>query len=428
MRAPRAKATSSRRRFTNGRVAVGVALVSLLLGGALAAGLLAGDPGSKAGDKASPWPVLSLSSSFVTQAGSWAILPMGDLNDPHNTFWQVFFRPAGEAHWLLVTPPGVGANGGFSAAVGHGGDVTVAFDPTNLLTFSPFATTSDNGSKWTGGVIPFGIAPVPDALAPATSTTGRLSALSSGRAEVETGTGGDAQWTNAYSEKALARSTAGHACGVGMLTSLAGIGSDQMVGSTCATPGVVGIFRAPVGESGGWTLVGPTLHAGATRFDVLRLSVTGGRVVALVDAVKDSATGQANNAANGSVDNLYGIWDDSQSSGWSVSAPLAISAHSRIVSSGFGVGGSLVVETESSSGALSASVLTPAAGAGGGAGAAATWRQLPRLPAHTESVSLGTPTAALSVVQTSLTEWRLENDSWVRAQQINVPIQFGSSG
>ena len=239
MSAPRGSATRSR-----SRSALVAAATALVLGAALAAGLLVGCSRSATPDNPSGWPSVSLSSSLVTPTGSWAIVPMGDLSDPNNTFWQIFFRPKGKSGWSLVTPPGVGANGGLAADPGPGEDMTVVFDPTNLLTFSPFAASSDNGAKWTGGVIPFGIAPVPDVVISSPSEPGQLAALKRGGTEVETGTGTGPQWSVVYTKTQLARSPAGQGCDVGEVTALASAGSDELVGSTCTAPGPVGIFRA----------------------------------------------------------------------------------------------------------------------------------------------------------------------------------------
>ena len=41
-----------------------------------------------------------------------AIVAMGTLSDPINTFWQLFFRPNSTSRWTLATPPGVADNGG----------------------------------------------------------------------------------------------------------------------------------------------------------------------------------------------------------------------------------------------------------------------------------------------------------------------------
>jgi hypothetical protein len=395
-----------------------VGVVILVVAGGLVAGMLVSGSGSPAGDT-SAWPSVTLASSFVTPAGSWSIVPMGALQDPLNLFWQIFFRAKGRSQWALVTPPGVADNGGLAAAVGPGDVVTIVFDPTNLLKFSPFETTSDNGRTWTVGVIPFGTPTLPDVLVPPETLSGQFTALDDGSSEVEAGTGDQPRWSDVYSESGLSRSAAGRVCGVRTLTTLAGLGSDRLVGTTCSVAGVVGIFRPPSGAESspsGWQLVGPTIGAADGAFDVLRLSATGGRVAALVDG--RSGRGGASN-------NLYGVSSDGQEPGpesvWSVSAPLHLGVHTRIVSSGFGAGGALVIETESAGGSLAGWSVIPGPGA--------SWEALPPLPIETESVSVGVggTITALSVRLSLLTVWRLQNGSWTKTQSTEVPIQYGSS-
>jgi hypothetical protein len=399
--------------------------VAVLAAGALVAGMLVGGSGSPR--DASSWQRMSLASSFVTPAGSWAIVPMGDLREPLNTFWQIFFRAKGKSRWSLVTPPGVADNGGLAAAVGPANAVTVAFGPTNLLKFSPFETTTDDGTKWTVGVIPFGISALPDVLVPPAEMTGQLAALDGDAAQIMAGSGAQPEWSDLYDEKGLSLSSAGRACDVGALTALAGLGSDQMVGSTCGARGVVGIFRAPVGAVSGWQPIGPTAVTPTGEFDVLRLSAIGGRISALVGGRSvSSGIDRGGQPDTGAPSSLYGMWADEPASGssaapaWSVSAPLALGPHASIVSSGFGAGGSLVVETKSSSGSLEA--WTIRAGA-------TSWQALPPLPVATQSVSVGADgtTTALSVALSLLTVWQLENGSWTKTQSTVVPIQFGSS-
>ena len=105
------------------------------------------------------------------------------------------------------------------------------------------------------------------------------------------------------------------------------------------------------------------------KFSVLRLADQGNRLLALVD-------GRA-----GSLNDLYALWGSGESSSWTVSQPLALGPGSEIASSGFGPGGALVVETRSAAGALQATTT--------GEDGDRSWEVLPRLPADTESVSIG---------------------------------------
>ena len=95
----------------------------------------------------------SLSTSASTATATWGILVMGGSAASQDNFWQLFIRPTGSAAWTLVTPPGVADNGGLvMAPVGRGG-LDVGIRPSQGLTFSPLATTGDNGTTWTPGLL-----------------------------------------------------------------------------------------------------------------------------------------------------------------------------------------------------------------------------------------------------------------------------------
>ena len=211
------------------RSALLVGAVVLAAAAALTAGLLVGGSTSQPGARAATWLKAPLASSFATASGSWAILPMGNLSDPLNTFWQLFFRPSGRSDWRLVTPPGVADNGGIAASPGPDGSVAVVFAPNNLLTFSPFAITSDNGSAWSPGVIPLGIAPVPDVVTAPLASGAQFSALERGGSAVAVGTGNESNWATLFTSSQLAGSPAAGSCGAGQLTALAASGSDDLL-------------------------------------------------------------------------------------------------------------------------------------------------------------------------------------------------------
>ena len=92
---------------------------------------------------------------------------MGGPAASHDNFWQLFVRPAGTSKWHLVTPPGVASNGGLVIAGLGAGPVVAGFRPSQDLSYSPLATTHDNGTAWTPGLLDAGLADVPDALAAA---------------------------------------------------------------------------------------------------------------------------------------------------------------------------------------------------------------------------------------------------------------------
>ena len=78
-------------------------------------------------------------------------------------------RPAGPATWRLATPPGVADNGGLVVTGTGGASLLTGFVPSQDLTFSPLAATSDNGASWSpAGPVNPGLADAPDALAAGT--------------------------------------------------------------------------------------------------------------------------------------------------------------------------------------------------------------------------------------------------------------------
>ena len=114
--------------------------------------------------------VAPLSTSLVTPQGTWAVAVMGGSAADENNFWQLFVRPAGATRWSLATPEGVADNGGLVAASGADGtSLLVGFRPSQELAFSPLATSSDTGKKWTPGLLDADLADVPDAIAVARS-------------------------------------------------------------------------------------------------------------------------------------------------------------------------------------------------------------------------------------------------------------------
>ncbi len=85
-----------------------------------------------------------LATSVQTSAGTWATVPMGNLQQPLNTFWQLFFRAPGAASWSnKVEAAATATNGGLVLASAEGRSVIVGIRPSARLTFSHLITTSD---------------------------------------------------------------------------------------------------------------------------------------------------------------------------------------------------------------------------------------------------------------------------------------------
>jgi len=378
-------------------------LVSLLLAGtALAAGCgsVARQPGGPAGPVRPP----SLSTSLVTATGTWAVAVMGGSAAEHNNFWQLFVRPAAVGKWRLATPPGVASNGGLVVASPGAGSVVAGFRPSQELSYSPLATTHDNGAAWTPGLLDAALADVPDALAAAPGGAHLLALLASGQAELS-GPGGTG-WTKLVTRQTLAASPAGRSCGLGSLTAAAFSPSGvPLLAASCTRPGTAGIFGY---ASGTWRLAGPTLPATYAHQDVsvLRLTTTAGTTTALLTA------------GAGSAAHLLAAWSTGGGAHWALSPPLPLHG-AKLISASSGPGGTMAVVLTGNR----AQAITAPAG---------TWRPLPTLPPGTATLAPESAGGwdALAVHSTRLTVWQLPRGgaAWAAAQTISVFIQFGSSG
>ena len=197
-----------------------------------------------------------------------------------NQFWELFARAAASDRWELVTPPGVASNGGLVAAGGPA-TLSVAFRPSQGLTFSPLAVTRDAGKTWRTGLIHAPVASDPDALAAGAGTM--LALLGDGT--VEQGGDGRASWIRLAAPDAIASSAAGRQCHVTSLTAVAYAPSGTpLAAASCARPGITGIF-ARSGNT--WqALAGPVLGGAlaARQVTVLRLTGTAAGDIALLQA------------------------------------------------------------------------------------------------------------------------------------------------
>jgi hypothetical protein len=339
-----------------------------------------------------------LSTSLVTPQGTWAVAVMGGSATSENNFWQVFVRPAGASRWSLVTPEGVADNGGLVATGGAGGtSLLVGFRPSQSLVFSPLAASSDTGKNWTPGLLDAHLADVPDAMAVAPS--GRtLALLSNGSIDAATTAGAAAagQWSPLTTLSGLAASAPGRGCGLVAVNAVSfGINNVPMAAGSCQRRGVAGIFAD---TGGAWQAAGPVLAGGfgGDQVQVLGLARTAGGNAALLLAGSD----------------LLAAWSDGGR--WAVSAPVG--AAGGVSASGFGPGGSVWV-------VLGGGRAEAISGPGG------SWQGLPSLPRGTATLAPGSQGYdALAVAGAKLTVWQLTAAGWVKAQAINVPVQYGSSG
>ncbi len=384
------------------------ALAALAL---LAIGVLAGC-GSQAAGQAAPSapPVrLSLATSAEYPGGSWAVLVMGGSAADDNNFWQVFVRRGRAAAWKLATPLGAASNGGITVAAEGGPALAAAIRPSQDLSFSPLASSTDNGATWSqSGLLDTRLAGYPDALAAAPG--GGLIALTR-TGDVERRAHPGAAWTRLATGRAVARD-AGPGCRPVQLTSVAYSPSGTpLVAGTCAGRARAGIFRL---AGGLWSRTGPALPAAPARQDVevLQMARAGHTVAALLVAGRGDAA------------RLLGAWSNQDGTAWTLSRPYPLGP-ARPLSASLR-GGSLGV-------VLSGGRAVWVSGPG------AAWRTLPGLPATASPAPDGGATLAaapgggfeaLTARGGQLSVWSLSSGGsrWNRSQVIKVAIPYGSSG
>jgi hypothetical protein len=340
---------------------------------------------------------------MATPTGTWATVAMGHLDDPVNTFWQLVFLADTTPVWHLATPPGVASNGGLVASVDASGAVAVGFEPSVELRFSPLARSTDRAATWVPGVLPGGLASVPDALA-ASNGHGYLALLGGG--QVEASAGDLTSWTTVATTRGLTADPATAGCGVEALSAAGfGTGGEDLVGAACAHGTRPGLF-ARVG--GSWRSVAPALPVVSGPSQVVRLVDTPAGVTALV------TTG------TGPTRRLFALWSADDLHSWSVSAPEPL-GRARLISTGVSVAGGLVVAATSAAGARSASTITPTG---------SQWQGLASPPLGTSAV-VATPGGgydALVPDRSTLDVDALSGGGWRPIQALTVPIQYGSSG
>jgi hypothetical protein len=335
---------------------------------------------------------------------------MGHLGQPLNTFWQLFFQPAGTTSWTNeVGATATATNGGLVLATAVGRPLIAAIRPSNLLHFSPFISTTDGGGSWASGVLPKGLSARPDALS--TATNGRTLALvnSGTDAQVLVGAASLASWRTLITARRLAATRSGRTCDLSSLSAVAATPGQSVVGADCALPGVVGIFDE---DAGTWRLAAPTL-AGSLRHrrvQVLTVDETATGLAALLAVPERSGTA------------VVAAWNTGGN--WTVSPTLTLARAGRLASFGPASGtGFFVLSTTSPDATRLAAIDGPAA----------NWTQLPSPPRYTATVAFA-PTSpstidALTDGVTAMTVWSLSSGStnWVKSQVLHVGLKFGSS-
>jgi hypothetical protein len=203
---------------------------------------------------------------------------------------------------------------------------------------------------------------------------------------------------------AVAASSAARGCQVTGLTAVALTAAGTPLAATsCARPGVVGIFAR---TASGWAAAGPAVggRSGGQPIQVLRLTETSTGNIALLQAGTPTAA------------SVLAAWS-SDGTHWTVSPPLPAGS-GQVRASGTGAGGTVWL-------------LLAGGRAETVAGPGAAWRPLPTPPGGTAALAAGSAGAfdALAVSGGKLTVFRLSAaGTWRETQALNVPIQYGSSG
>jgi hypothetical protein len=384
--------------------------------GALVSGLVALGIGvvpaesAQIGPSQDPLVATPLATTIQATSGTWATLPMGHLDQPINTFWQLFYRPVGSTLWSdQVEATATATNGGLVLASAPTQPFVVGVRPTNFLHFSPLIDTKDGARTWTNGVLPDGLATRPSALSIAPDGHA-LGLVSKGQATtVMTTSGSLSTWTTLTSTHQLAATSAARSCGVMSMTAVASLGSTPIVGAGCRLPGVVGIFEH---HAGSWQRDAITLPA-SLRHDQISVLRIGQTPYGLAATLEGTQNGH-------SV--LLGAW--TTSNGWSVSPALSLPAGQRIDSIGPASGLGLFVLSATTSGATELGEIS---------GPGDPWVQLPAPPPNTATIAFGagasSPVDALAAANSTLTVWSLGSGSstWTKGQVLAVKIEFGSS-
>jgi hypothetical protein len=339
------------------------------------------------------------------------LIAMGHLNDPSNTFWELFLRRTGSTSWVLHTPPGVASNGGLVVANPPTGPLTVGFLASAALTFSPVAETTDGGEKWSSGELPSRLTAVPDALA--VNTTGQVAAVvSKGGRSVLSSSGDLSSWRPLISAQSLKRSTSG--CALKGVTAVAYTAVSQPVlGIGCARAGGIGIIT-PVDPSSakrsGWHDIGPSLGTGRGAISVTRLEETDYGLVGLAQV------------RSGKRVSLVAFWGRGSTDQWSQATPVSVPSGWVVEATATGGGNGQGVAVLLAFGDRRRIVTI--------SGPGSRWRSLSGSPRSASGVAIVDNEIDTFVVSGShLAVWAsaLAVPNWRRTASISVPVPYGSS-
>lgn len=227
----------------------------------------------------SVWTPSAYASSATAGATAWLTLPMGHLDDPTNTFWQIFHLSVNDGSITNESiDTGVATNGGILVGNLDGPKIAVAVRPSIDLAFSPLLFAPSSGGKnWqvtapaTGSISRLGQRG--DRLV-AVSINGKISSVIEQSAPTSS-------WKTIGTLPTLQKEPNFRPCSPTAITSVA---FDQtgapIIGVACAIPGVVGLFRYRKQQ---WNRLS-ILHAGTLHgvISVLSLESCGERICGLV--------------------------------------------------------------------------------------------------------------------------------------------------
>lgn len=384
------------------------ALAVVALSAALLTSMPAAGGSQEAAGSIAPGLVAPLSGSISTASVSAAVVQMGRNDGHHDLFWQLFTERSGSGRWRLATPPGVADNGGLVVSGAAPASVLVGFGASAGLTFSPMALSDDAGANWSPGGLPDRVVTVPSAVALGGSD--RAAALVAGTTTEVLGRHGSlTNWSTVTSTRSLASVAAAKSCGVGAIHAVDLDPNGRiLLGTSCARPGVVGLFT----QSGsGWRLANLPVPRAATQeaFTVLRIGTVGSTVGGLLAGI----------SRNG-VD-LYAAWGAVSSEAWAISRPLAIGTGAQIVASGDGPNASQFVIVRTGASQRAEVVTAPGS----------RWQSTSELPTGTATIAIEPNGVidALVVADTTLTVLKHQGGGtgWSKTETVNVPIVFGSS-
>ena len=221
--------STDHRHLHHSRFTAGLAALALAVGlaGCTSAATTAG--GAAAAAPTLPTP---LATSLQTADGTWATIPMGRLDEPFNTFWQLLFKRDGTSRWSnQVEATATATNGGLVLTSFGERSLMVGVRPSVHLTFTPLISTSGSARSWSDGLITAGLAARPNALA--ADAAGQALALVDvgGGARVLSTTGDISKWRAVTTERALASEPPGQSCGLGSLTAVGFLAGQAVVGA-----------------------------------------------------------------------------------------------------------------------------------------------------------------------------------------------------